>query len=299
MPELPSGTVSFLFTDIEGSTRRWEQRPVAMRAAVERHFALLREAITSHGGHVFRLQGDGLCAAFATAPQALVQRMTLGSGAQHSERNHSQTEAMQFLQLWILPDRRGLKPEIAQRQHTLDERHDRLLRMVRPMDTEGTGVTVHQDTSIHVARLDPGVSVEHLINEDRGGYFYLIEGDVELNNERLATGMPPLSLATVCSECRPAAPVSCCSSTHHFDPRASHIERSSFSTPPTRPVSGARCPLVQLGTDSLSLVAPLALAGLESVPAATPPTRSGTPAHSTHGWPLRPRRGCGRRSSTT
>src|SRR6188474_303837 len=67
----PTGTVTFLYTDIEGSTRLWEERPAAMRAAADRHFALLRDAIGSGGGHVFRTQGDGLCAAFATAPPAL------------------------------------------------------------------------------------------------------------------------------------------------------------------------------------------------------------------------------------
>jgi predicted ATPase/class 3 adenylate cyclase len=71
MVALPTGTVTFLYSDIEGSTRRWEEQPAAMRAAVERHFALLRDAIGAHGGHVFRTQGDGLCAAFATAPDAL------------------------------------------------------------------------------------------------------------------------------------------------------------------------------------------------------------------------------------
>jgi predicted ATPase/class 3 adenylate cyclase len=71
MTDLPSGTVTFLFTDIEGSTRRWEEHPAAMRAAVDRHFVLLRETIGAHGGHVFRNQGDGLCAAFAMAQQAL------------------------------------------------------------------------------------------------------------------------------------------------------------------------------------------------------------------------------------
>ena len=84
MPELPSGTVSFLFTDIEGSTRRWEHSPAAMRAAVDRHFALLREAITAHGGHVVRTQGDGLCAAFATAPPALAAALA-AQRALHTE----------------------------------------------------------------------------------------------------------------------------------------------------------------------------------------------------------------------
>src|SRR2546426_12734997 len=71
MASLPTGTVTFLFTDLEGSTRLWEQQPTAARAAVDRHFAILRDAVESHGGRVFRTQGDGLCAAFATAPQAL------------------------------------------------------------------------------------------------------------------------------------------------------------------------------------------------------------------------------------
>src|SRR5947199_10691827 len=68
---LPTGTVTFLYTDIEGSTRRWEQYPDAMKAAVERHDAILREAIEANGGTVFRTMGDAFCAAFPTAPQAL------------------------------------------------------------------------------------------------------------------------------------------------------------------------------------------------------------------------------------
>jgi predicted ATPase/class 3 adenylate cyclase/Tfp pilus assembly protein PilF len=71
MAALPTGTVTFLYTDIEGSARRWEERPAATRAAVDRHFALLRAAVGAHRGRVFRIQGDGLCAAFATAPDAL------------------------------------------------------------------------------------------------------------------------------------------------------------------------------------------------------------------------------------
>ena len=69
--QLPTGTVTFLFTDLEGSTRLWEQHPVGMRAAVDRHLALLRDAVARHAGHVFRTVGDGLCAAFATAPEAV------------------------------------------------------------------------------------------------------------------------------------------------------------------------------------------------------------------------------------
>src|SRR6266508_1082018 len=69
---LPSGTVTFLFTDIASSTQRWEQHPQAMRAALARHDALLRTAIEAHGGQVFKTVGDAVCAAFANAQQALL-----------------------------------------------------------------------------------------------------------------------------------------------------------------------------------------------------------------------------------
>ncbi len=69
--QLPRGTVTFLFTDIEGSTALWEQDHVAMRAAVERHLALLDLAIAAHGGHRYEQVGDAIQAAFATAGDAL------------------------------------------------------------------------------------------------------------------------------------------------------------------------------------------------------------------------------------
>ena len=71
MPELPTGTVTFLFTDIEGSTRLWEEYPDGMRTAVARHEEIIRTAIEAHGGYVFKTVGDAFCATFATAPDAL------------------------------------------------------------------------------------------------------------------------------------------------------------------------------------------------------------------------------------
>ncbi len=67
MSDLPTGTVTFLFTDIEGSTMRWEQYPEAMRTALAHHDTLLRSVMTSHGGYVFKLVGDAVYAAFAVA----------------------------------------------------------------------------------------------------------------------------------------------------------------------------------------------------------------------------------------
>jgi class 3 adenylate cyclase len=71
MAERPAGNVTFLFTDIEGSTRLWEQHPEVMPAALARHDALLGRAIEAHGGRVFKSVGDQLCAVFESASGAL------------------------------------------------------------------------------------------------------------------------------------------------------------------------------------------------------------------------------------
>jgi len=68
---LPTGTVTFLFTDIEGSTRLWDEQPEFMELALARHDALLRAVIEQHEGHVFKTIGDAFCAAFPTASGAL------------------------------------------------------------------------------------------------------------------------------------------------------------------------------------------------------------------------------------
>jgi tetratricopeptide (TPR) repeat protein len=72
MNTLPSGDVTFLFTDIEGSTRLIQQHPDAMKGALARHNALLQDAIDAHHGHVFQVLGDGFCSAFEHASDALV-----------------------------------------------------------------------------------------------------------------------------------------------------------------------------------------------------------------------------------
>ena len=66
MTAVPSGVVTFLFTDVEGSTRRWENDADAMRAAMAAHDKVLRAAIEGHGGFLFKHTGDGVCAAFSS-----------------------------------------------------------------------------------------------------------------------------------------------------------------------------------------------------------------------------------------
>ena len=89
---LPSGTVTFLFTDIEGSTKRWETTPAAMQAAFARQEAILRQAIDANGGYAYKMIGDAFQAAFPTAPQALLAALD-AQRALHSESWPTETAA--------------------------------------------------------------------------------------------------------------------------------------------------------------------------------------------------------------
>ncbi|MFN8485397.1 MAG: adenylate/guanylate cyclase domain-containing protein [Anaerolineae bacterium] len=81
----PTGTVTFLFTDIEGSTQLWERQAAAMRVALSQHDELLRGAIIAHGGYVFKTVGDAFCAAFATPAAALDAALDAQRGLRASD----------------------------------------------------------------------------------------------------------------------------------------------------------------------------------------------------------------------
>ena len=112
--------------------------------------------------------------------------MSLGSGALHSELNASPDEPMRFIQIWILPDTPDLPPEVEQRIFTTEDRSNRLLEVIGPEG--GDAVMLHQDATVHVARLDPGTEVVHSIGTGRGVYAYLIEGAASFGREELSTG---------------------------------------------------------------------------------------------------------------
>jgi quercetin 2,3-dioxygenase len=129
---------------------------------------------------------DNVGGPFGPLPAGSVQRMTLGSGALHSELNASQTEPMRFIQIWILPDTPSLAPQVEQRIFTKADRMNRLLEVISPGGRDA--VTVHQDASVHVASLEPGTEVVHEIGEGRGVYAYLIEGAAMFDDQAVTTG---------------------------------------------------------------------------------------------------------------
>lgn len=119
-------------------------------------------------------------------PPGSVQRMTLGSGAFHSERNGSADEPMRFIQMWIMPRERGLAPSVEQKVFTQADRTDRLLKVISGDGADGSAL-VHQDAAVYVSRLEAG-SLEHEFADGFGGYLYLIDGELAVNGESLSTG---------------------------------------------------------------------------------------------------------------
>jgi redox-sensitive bicupin YhaK (pirin superfamily) len=117
-----------------------------------------------------------------------VQRMTLGSGALHSEQNGSATEPMRFIQLWIMPARRGLPPSVEQREFPEAARRNALRPVLVPAEgyggadapTDPEAVRVHQDASMYAGLLDPGFAVAHPLRNGFGGYLFVVHGDLEV-----------------------------------------------------------------------------------------------------------------------
>jgi len=109
MSELPTGTVTFLFTDIEGSTRLWEEHPAPMGEALARHDAILRAAIEGAGGHVFKTIGDAFDAVFPTAVDAAAAAVAI--------------QRTLAAEPWAVPG--GLRVRVALHTGTAEERdHD-------------------------------------------------------------------------------------------------------------------------------------------------------------------------------
>jgi hypothetical protein len=129
---------------------------------------------------------DNVGGAYGPLPAGSVQRMSLGSGALHSEQNASKTEPMRFIQIWILPDTGGLEPMVEQRVFTREDRTNRLLKVVGPEG--GAVVKVHQDAAVYLASLAPGTTVEHALGASRGAYVYLIDGAATFDDQDVSAG---------------------------------------------------------------------------------------------------------------
>ncbi len=116
-----------------------------------------------------------------------VQRMSAGTGVVHSEWNHSKSESVHFLQIWILPETRGIVPSYEQRAFAAHEVRDRL-RLVASRDGHDGSLTVHQDVALYVTHLATDRRVRHQIAPGRYAWVQVAIGSIVLNGFALDEG---------------------------------------------------------------------------------------------------------------
>jgi quercetin 2,3-dioxygenase len=116
-----------------------------------------------------------------------VQRMSAGTGVQHSEFNASRTEPVHFYQIWLYPEHRGITPGYEQKAFPADERRDALRLIASPDGAKGS-LTIHQDARLYASTLMPGKDVVHALARDRFSWVQVTRGRVRLNGQDLREG---------------------------------------------------------------------------------------------------------------
>ena len=116
-----------------------------------------------------------------------LQRMTAGTGVLHSEFNPSETEPVHLYQIWLFPERKGLKPGYEQRGFADAEKHDRW-RLVASHDAREGSLRIHQDADLFLARLDPAQRLQHVLKPGPHAWLQVLRGEVELQGTALRAG---------------------------------------------------------------------------------------------------------------
>jgi redox-sensitive bicupin YhaK (pirin superfamily) len=116
-----------------------------------------------------------------------MQRMSAGTGIRHSEANASDTEPVHFLQIWILPDRKGLPPGYEQKTYSHDEKRG-VLRLIGSRDGRNGSVTIHQDVDLYATVLEHGEALVHTLRRGRIAWVQVARGSIEFNGEHLEAG---------------------------------------------------------------------------------------------------------------
>jgi quercetin 2,3-dioxygenase len=116
-----------------------------------------------------------------------VQVMSAGTGIRHSEFNHSKTEPVHFLQIWLIPALEGIAPRYEQKTIPDAEKRGRL-RLVGSPDGRDGSVVIHQDVELFASRLNPGEQVAHAFASGRRGWLQVVRGGVQANGHDLEAG---------------------------------------------------------------------------------------------------------------
>lgn len=115
-----------------------------------------------------------------------VQYMAAGTGVQHSEFNPSQDEAVHFLQIWVVPERRGVKPRYGEK--SLVDAPKGQFNLVTSKSGRDNSLAINQDAELYVAKLEPGNEVSHALKAGRHAWVHVAEGEVKFNGDVLLTG---------------------------------------------------------------------------------------------------------------
>jgi quercetin 2,3-dioxygenase len=116
-----------------------------------------------------------------------VQRMSAGTGIRHSEFNHSNSEPVHFLQIWLLPEEQGLSPGYEQKTFADAEKRGRLCLVASGNGRDGS-VVIHQDAEIYASILSKREQVEHALPAGRHGWLQVVHGAADLNDQSLRAG---------------------------------------------------------------------------------------------------------------
>jgi len=120
-------------------------------------------------------------------PPGDVQRMSAGTGVTHSEFNHAAGQTTHFLQIWIVPDERGIAPSYEQKTFTAAEKRGALRLVASPDGAQGS-VTVHADAALYAGLLDGPEAVTQPLSRTRKTYVHLVRGALCVNGQPLAAG---------------------------------------------------------------------------------------------------------------
>jgi len=116
-----------------------------------------------------------------------VQRMSAGTGVLHSEYNASQSAPVHFLQIWLLPERRGIQPSYEQKNFSDAEKRGKLRLIATPDGREGS-VTIHTDAVVYAGLFDKGEQAEVSLEEGRRSWVQVARGQVTVNGQQLSAG---------------------------------------------------------------------------------------------------------------
>ena len=114
-----------------------------------------------------------------------VQVMSAGTGITHSEYNKNKDKRVKFLQIWVLPDRKNVKPRYDQISLNIKDRHNKFQQILSP-NPDDAGVWIYQNAWFHLAQFENGFNADYNIKaKGNGVYAFILSGDITINNQEL------------------------------------------------------------------------------------------------------------------